>query len=115
LAYTFEGVRQISDNCSLTKRHRIATIQSDIDFERTGQKMATKITIEIPDELYGSIRRYSNEQDAENLNKIINKILQAFISEGEKRKNDPLFSAIVAEGSGLTDVSQNHDSILYGA
>jgi hypothetical protein len=57
---------------------------------------------------------YSENPDSEDINKTINQILETFISERNKRKQDPLFSAIVDSGSNSSNVSEEHDRYLYG-
>jgi metal-responsive CopG/Arc/MetJ family transcriptional regulator len=76
--------------------------------------MGKMITIEIPDDLYGSIQMISNKKNSNELNKLINHILKSFIDEEKKRMNDPIFSSIVDQGSGAADVSQEHDKYIYG-
>ncbi len=71
--------------------------------------MAKKITIELSDDLYGSIQTFSKD-----INETINQILETFVTERKKRKNDPIFSEIVEHGSRVSDVSEEHDKYLYG-
>ena len=76
--------------------------------------MGKTITIEISDDLYGSIQMISNKKNNNDLNKIINRILETFIIEEKKRMNDPIFSPIVDQGSGTVNISEEHDKYIYG-
>jgi len=76
--------------------------------------MGKTITIEISDDLYGSIQMISNKKHNNDLNKIINYILETFIIEEKKRMNDPIFSPIVGQGSGMANISEEHDKYIYG-
>ena len=46
--------------------------------------MAKILTIEISDDLHGSIQMISNEKNNNNLNKVINHILETFIIKEKK-------------------------------
>ena len=75
--------------------------------------MGKIITIEISDDLYGSIQMISNEKTNNDLNEVINHILESFIIEEKKRMNDPIFSPIVGQGSGIANISEEHDKYIY--
>ena len=76
--------------------------------------MGKMITIEIPDDLYGSIQMISNKKTRNELNKLINHILKSFIDEEKKRMKDPIFLPISEKGSGMPDISEEHNKYLYG-
>ena len=72
------------------------------------------ITIELPDDLFGSLQMISNKKNLPELNKVITHVLKTFVDEKRKRLNDPIFLSITEKGSGITDVSEEHDKYLYG-
>ena len=76
--------------------------------------MAKNINIEIPDDLYGSLQMLSHKKNIRELNNVINNILKAFIDERKKRMNDPFFLPISEKGSGISDISDEHDKYIYG-
>ena len=76
--------------------------------------MGKIITIELPDDLYGSLQMISNKKNLPELNKVITHVLKTFVDEERKRINDPIFLPITEKGSGINDVSEEHDKYLYG-
>lgn len=72
------------------------------------------ITIEMPDDLYGSIQMISKKKNSHGLNKFINRILKSFVDEEKKRMKDPIFLPISEKGSGMSDTSEEHNKYLYG-
>ena len=72
------------------------------------------ITIEMPDDLYGSIQMISKKKNSHGLNKFINRILKSFVDEEKKRMNDSIFLPISEKGSGMSDTSEEHNKYLYG-
>lgn len=76
--------------------------------------MGKMITIEMPDDLYGSIQMISKKKNSPGLNKFINRILKSFVDEEKKRMKDPIFLPISEKGSGTPDISKEHNKYLYG-
>lgn len=76
--------------------------------------MSKIVTIELSDDLYSSLQTISRAWKNQELNNIITYMIKCFINEGKNRKSDPIFSPITEKGSGITDVSEEHDKYLYG-
>ena len=71
--------------------------------------MSKTLTVEVPDEVYSSLREFFKEETSQQ----IGRILRTFLKEQSRRLNDPIFDPITAQGSGTTDISEQHDRYLY--
>ena len=49
------------------------------------------ITIELPDDLFGSLQMISNKKNLPELNKVINHVHKTFVDVKRKILNDPIF------------------------
>lgn len=75
--------------------------------------MGKILTIELPDELYDSLKELSKGGTDRELSEQLVRIIESFMQEEQRRLNDPIFQPITTQGSGASDVSQRHDEYLY--
>lgn len=75
--------------------------------------MSKALTIELPDELYSSLKKLSKGGTGREISEELVRIIGSFMKEGHRRLNDPIFEPITARGSGVSDVSECHDRYLY--
>ena len=71
--------------------------------------MSKTLTVEVPDEVYSSLREFFKEETSQQ----IGEILSTFLKEQSRWLNDPIFEPITPQGSGTTDISEQHDRYLY--
>jgi len=72
--------------------------------------MSKILAVEVPDEVYSSLREFFREETSQQ----IGEIFRGFLKEQSRRLNDPIFEPITVQGSGTTDISEQHDRYLYG-
>lgn len=75
--------------------------------------MGKALTVEIPDELYASLKELSKDGTDREIGEQLVRISERVIQEGHRRLNDPIFKPLTPEGSGASDVSERHDDYLY--
>jgi metal-responsive CopG/Arc/MetJ family transcriptional regulator len=75
--------------------------------------MGKTLTIELPDELYDSLKELSKGGTEREISEQLVQIIASFVEEEHRQMNDPIFKPITAQGSGVSDVSERHDEYLY--
>jgi metal-responsive CopG/Arc/MetJ family transcriptional regulator len=75
--------------------------------------MSKALTIELPDELYDSLKELSKGGTDREISEQLVRIIESFVEEEHRRLNDPIFKPITAQGSAASDVSERHDEYLY--
>ena len=75
--------------------------------------MGKILTLEIPDDVYSSLKESSGEKNDREVSEQAVKILRFFLEKQNWRLNDPIFEPITTEGSGTVDTSERHDRYLY--
>ena len=77
--------------------------------------MGRPITITVPDDLYSTLLNISSRASTDGIDKTIMWILEKFVQDLQQRYDDPIFSPISEKGSGIKDISEQHDQYLYGS
>lgn len=75
--------------------------------------MGKTLTVELPDELYNSLKKLSEKGTDREISEELVRIIESFLSKEHRRLNDPIFEPITAQGSGINDISERHDEYLY--
>lgn len=75
--------------------------------------MGKTLTIELPDELYNSLKKLSEKGTDREISEELVRIIESFLDKEYRRFNDPIFEPITTQGSGINDISERHDEYLY--
>jgi len=76
--------------------------------------MSKIITIEVPDDIYAPLEDITKHKANQDVSDEIAKMLKELINDKLQRFNDPIFQPISKKGSGISDVSEQHDEYIYG-
>ncbi len=71
-----------------------------------------ELKVEIPQQIYIKLNQTIGK---ENIGKCIVIALEEYLEKKFKRDKDSFFQKTSSQGSGLSDVSKNHDLYLYGS
>ncbi len=70
-----------------------------------------ELKVEIPQQVYLKLNQTIGK---ENISKCIVIALEEYLEKKFEREKDSFFQKPSSQGSGLSDVSENHDLYLYG-